>query len=346
MACLRKHITDRGMTYYVDFTFEGKRHVVSTKTSDPKIATQILHDIQGKIARGKFDLSDFNREQILLSEFFDKYFEYAKSYKRASTIKNERQYAEAFTKSMGNVEIAALQNIRLLDKWRAETTSKVKPATFNIRRRFLHAAFNIAVRWNYLKANPFKNVIKAQHVETRLFMKDEELRAIFALIEKDLASLRVHRHKMFLVKFRLYLLFLLNTGLRREEAIRLTRNEIDLEKNVIHIVHSKTNHIRSIPLNKIARSVIEQLDERLFNDLNKHHVSRKFGQYVKDAEMKGFKLHSLRHTFATNLVSQGVDIYTVSRLLGHSDIKTTLIYAKANLATLEQAVRKLEKPED
>ena len=63
-------------------------------------------------------------------------------------------------------------------------------------------------------------------------------------------------------------------------------------------------------------------------------------------EMRGLKLHSLRHTFATNLVGQGVDIYTVSRLLGHSDIKTTLIYAKANIATLEQAVKKLDKPED
>ena len=156
--------------------------------------------------------------------------------------------------------------------------SKVRPATFNIRRRFLHAAFNVAVRWNYLKSNPFKNVAKAQCLETRLFMKDDELQVIFDQIEKDLATLHVHKHKTFLVKFRLYLLFLLNTGLRREEAIRLTKSEIDLERNVIHIVRSKTNHIRSIPLNKIARSVIEQLDEKLFNSLNKNHVSRKFGQ--------------------------------------------------------------------
>jgi site-specific recombinase XerD len=59
-------------------------------------------------------------------------------------------------------------------------------------------------------------------------------------------------------------------------------------------------------------------------------------------KLEGFKLHSLRHALATNLVSRGVDIYTVSRLLGHSDVKTTLIYAKANLATLERAVTKLE----
>ena len=212
MARLRKNNLKEGFVWVLDFTFEGKRHVVSTKTSDLKIATQILHDIQGKIARGKFDLSDFNREQICLSEFFAKYFEYAKSYKRASTITNERQYADAFTESMGDPEISALLNIRLLDKWRAETISKVKPATFNIRRRFLHAACNVAIRWDYLKRNPFKDVKKAQHIETRLFMKDDELQMIFDRINKDLQTLRVHKHKIFLTTFRLYLLFLLEHG--------------------------------------------------------------------------------------------------------------------------------------
>jgi len=50
----------------------------------------------------------------------------------------------------------------------------------------------------------------------------------------------------------------------------------------------------------------------------------------------------LCHTFATDLISQGVDIYTVSRLLGHADIRTTLVYAKVNVDTLERAVKLLD----
>ena len=73
-------------------------------------------------------------------------------------------------------------------------------------------------------------------------------------------------------------------------------------------------------------------------------MSRKFAHYVQKAGQIGFKLHSLRHTFATNLVSAGVDIYTVSRLLGHSDIRTTLIYAKAKVEVLRDAVERLEEP--
>jgi site-specific recombinase XerD len=91
--------------------------------------------------------------------------------------------------------------------------------------------------------------------------------------------------------------------------------------------------------------IFDQLGAGLFQKTNKSHVSRRCGTYVMAAKLEEFKLHSLRHTFATNLVARGVDIYTVSRLLGHSDIKTTLIYAKSNLAILERAVTKLEGAE-
>jgi integrase/recombinase XerD len=58
--------------------------------------------------------------------------------------------------------------------------------------------------------------------------------------------------------------------------------------------------------------------------------------------LDGIKLHSLRHTFATRLIELGVDILTIARLLGHADIKTTMIYAKAELGALRSAVKKLD----
>ena len=88
--------------------------------------------------------------------------------------------------------------------------------------------------------------------------------------------------------------------------------------------------------------VIETIGDGMFSSMNPDHVSRKFGHYVKDAHLEGFKLHSLRHTFATNLVTAGSDIYTVSRLLGHSDIRTSMIYAKASIDVLKRAVDQLE----
>jgi integrase len=252
-------------------------------------------------------------------------------------------FASSFQSTLGDCELGVLENPRLLDKWKADTLSTLAPATFNIRRRFLHAAFTVALRWKYLEVNPFKGLAKAPYSEKRLFMTDEELQTIFNLIDEDLQTLRVKKHIAFLTKFRMFLIFLLNTGLRRQEGLRLAMKDIDLQRNAIYVVHSKSNYMRTVPLNNIARKILDQLDAGLFPKMNKNHVSRKFGTYVTAAKLEGFKLHSLRHTFATNLVSRGVDIYSVSRLLGHSDIKTTLIYAKANLATLEREVTKLER---
>jgi integrase/recombinase XerD len=49
----------------------------------------------------------------------------------------------------------------------------------------------------------------------------------------------------------------------------------------------------------------------------------------------------LRHSFACRLIASGVDIYRVSRLLGHSDLKTTMIYAKVETASMQDAVDQL-----
>ena len=73
MAVLRKRTTADGFVYDVDFTYHGKRYLRSTKTSDHKIAKQVLGEIQGQIARGKFNLTDGDRKDILLSKFIQKY---------------------------------------------------------------------------------------------------------------------------------------------------------------------------------------------------------------------------------------------------------------------------------
>jgi site-specific recombinase XerD len=342
VAVIRKRKTKKGIVYDVDFRFKGRRHILSTRSGDLSIAKKIRDDIQGKIARGTFNLDDYEKKTIRLSQFFQDYFDFAKSFKKDSTIYNERRYAQQFIAFAGDIDLRNLSNPRLLDQWHMNLSSKVSPATFNIHRRFLHAAFNVAIKWEYLDTNPMAFVQKAKPVEKRLFMTEKEVAKIFELIESDLKTLRVHRHLAFLRKFRLLLVFLLSTGLRRKEAIKLNISDVDLTRNLIHIKEEKTNRTRILPMNRTARMVIETVGGEMFASINPDHASRKFGNYVERAELEGFKLHSLRHTFATNLIAAGSDLYTVSRLLGHSDIRTSMIYAKASVDVLKRAVDQLE----
>jgi integrase len=173
-------------------------------------------------------------------------------------------------------------------------------------------------------------------------MTEDELALVFALIDEDIAKARVVKHHAFLCRFRLLLHFLLNTGLRRGEALRIGPANVDLKAGVVHVERSKSKQTRTVPLNRKAREVLQDAGEPLFADLNGEHVSRKFAYYLRRAGLSGFKLHSLRHSFATLLLSRGVDLYTVSRLLGHADIRTSMIYAMARMDTLQEAVDRLE----
>jgi integrase len=99
--------------------------------------------------------------------------------------------------------------------------------------------------------------------------------------------------------------------------------------------------MRIIPLNRRAKEILQELGGNIFGELNNALVTQKFLKLTNRLEMFDFKLHSLRHTFACRLIARGVDIYTVSKLLGHSDLKTTMVYAKVDLSSMQNAVNKL-----
>lgn len=138
-------------------------------------------------------------------------------------------------------------------------------------------------------------------------------------------------------------LFLLFSGLRVGELIALGRDDIDIQNNVIHINKNfyrgelstpKTNSgFRSVPLSAELRSLLPvPLSDIVFaNTLGKridYHAL--LTSWHRQQSGAGFirlhGLHSLRHTFATNLIHNGADVKTVSVIMGHRDIQTTLNY--------------------
>ena len=77
-----------------------------------------------------------------------------------------------------------------------------------------------------------------------------------------------------------------------------------------------------------------------------HGCDHQIKRIYNKAGLEGFKLHSLRHTFATDLTSAGVDVLTVGKMLGHSDINTTMISAKVRLATMKNAIDLFKNDKD
>jgi integrase len=116
---------------------------------------------------------------------------------------------------------------------------------------------------------------------------------------------------------------------------------------------SKNKEKRGIPLNAsamevlIRRSKIIPISGYVFATSNgtkimTRNLNRAFTKAVKKAGIKNFRFHDLRHTFATRLVQKGVDIYKVSKLLGHKSIQVTERYAHHYPESLRDGVEVLD----
>lgn len=132
-------------------------------------------------------------------------------------------------------------------------------------------------------------------------------------------------------------LFSCLTGLRWSDINKLVWREITYSeaegKYKIHFTQKKTKGVEYHPITEAAYKLLGRRgkdDERVFKGL-KYSAWHNFrlAQWIMDAGItKKITFHCARHTYATLLLTSGGDIYTVSSLLGHRDLKTTQIYAK------------------
>ena len=153
--------------------------------------------------------------------------------------------------------------------------------------------------------------------------------------------------------------FLLNTGLRLGEMANLEWTDIDPVHNIIHIRikrewHPKTISNRTVPLNARAREILlsqpkrsnyvfttktggqrDGIYDRFIYLLKK--IAKKYGVEIKHAN-----IHTFRHSFATHCLQSGIDIYTVSKYLGHSSVKMTEKYLTLLPDYAKQEIEKLE----
>jgi integrase len=128
----------------------------------------------------------------------------------------------------------------------------------------------------------------------------------------------------------------LNTGMRRGEILSLEwEKHIDLKHGFIFLDVTKNGERREVPINQTLRETLKKLPRRLdspyvFTDNEGNRfkdIKWSFKTALRRSEIKDFRFHDLRHTFASHLVMAGVNITTVKDLLGHKTLTMTLRYA-------------------
>jgi len=218
-------------------------------------------------------------------------------------------------------------------------TNGQSPASADHSLKLLRRALNLAVQWEYLEKSPLVGIA--------LFNVDNGVENYLddAAIQRLVAVLRTDSNRT----VSLILMFLVSVGQRKTSALLAKWSEIDMVNRVwkIPATNSKSKRSASVPLNDSAMYVLEQLEtkgisEYLFvnSATMKPYttISKVWYRIRKEAELNAdVRIHDLRHTFASMLVSAGKSLYQVQQILGHSDPKVTMRYAHLSAKTLQEA---------
>ncbi|TCO73689.1 tyrosine-type recombinase/integrase [Chromatocurvus halotolerans] len=270
--------------------------------------------------------------------FEDSYLPHAKQAKR--TWKND----------------ADMQRLRLSDRFGVTPINKItrhavqqfhdelldegmKPATADHHLKLLRHALNLAVDWGLLGENPAAKVkqFNADNQIERYLTQDE--------LQRLLTVLKQHPNRPVCCA----ILWLLATGARVGEALSAQWSDIDRDRGtwLIQATNSKSKKRRSVALNSIALGVLDELEalpkrrtsDRLFvgkcgplGTINKVWCGIR-----TQAGLENFRLHDLRHSYASMLINSGHSLFEVQQSLGHSDPKVTMRYAHLSNDSLQRA---------
>src|SRR3989338_5665316 len=154
------------------------------------------------------------------------------------------------------------------------------------------------------------------------------------------------------INHRLILQIGYSAGLRISEIINLNWQDIDFDRNIIHLKRAKGKKDRIVMLSlKVKENLINLTSNKqgyvFLTNRSGKYTQRTIQKIIKNAAMKAgirksITPHTLRHSFATHLLENGTDIRYIRDLLGHSDISTTLIYTKVS----SRNIRNIKSPYD
>jgi len=258
--------------------------------------------------------------------------------------KSALKYLKAFTSEnckMGDLTEMFCNDFKeyLLHANRLNTVKGLKLSQNSALSYFnkFRCAINEAFDARLINENPLRHIKGIKQKESkREFLTQEELQ-LLAKTECDLDALKKAA------------LFSALTGLRWSDIESLTWGDIQITDGsyFLHIFQKKTDDLIMHPINETSVKMLGerfQPSEKVFEGLKYSDSNNdKIKRWVLRAGInKKITLHNFRHTYATLLLNKGVDIFTVSKMLGHKNITTTMIYAKVLTETKVNAANLID----
>lgn len=361
-----------GKEYYrirkvVGHTASGEKILKNFYGESKKEAEQKANEYLNNIENGLIiDFENFTLAELMHTWLFD--FLHNSSKIKPSTF---QRYESLYRNYIKESEIAGnkLINIKTIHLQKFYNNLSKKGYSYsqiNTLNTVLKVFFNWCIDNDYILKNPCTKVnIKGNKNE---IIKNERKEV------EILSETEINIIKEYLKGTDFELLFLLDlaTGLRQGELLALDWKHINLEDNTLKVERSvkevyvydnenakhietifqtpKTlNSFRTVPIPSTMINVLSKIKNKkglLFSDANGNplkgkNISAKWTKILKECNIPHKKFHSIRHTYASMLLSKGVDIETVAELMGHSAISITQIYLHSSYTSKNKSVNKL-----
>ena len=178
----------------------------------------------------------------------------------------------------------------------------------------------------------YENVLNTKF-EQKLPLARKSLKLPLVLSKEEIIKIIESTNNL---KHKLVIMFLYYAGLRLDEARNLKWQDLDFDREVIHLKTAKGDKERVVFLHKRLVEVLNMFGKKetgliFVSQRDEKYNKRTIQQIIKSSSKKaGIKKnatpHTLRHSFATHLLESGADIRYIQQLLGHKDLKTTQIY--------------------
>lgn len=233
-------------------------------------------------------------------------------------------------KSYARFEKVKLNKITDIDitEWIKDISETLSSRTVKNRESELNTFFNWCIKKKYIETNPFIYVNRTKPTKTKIIFYTEKQFNDF------IVGVTNKNHKLIFQT-------LFYTGLRKSELCGLSFSDLDIENNELHLSHTvrrKGNAYyisdqfkndkskRIVPVPKWLTPKLEIFLHKKEFPLKSYYsnLDAIITKYLVNTELPKITIHGLRHSYVSMLINKGVDIYTISCMVGHGNINTTI----------------------
>ena len=286
---------------------------------------------KSELRKSNYDIAQ-DKHNYTLSQIIEDYKAY-----RGNNYSRPKEFdyvVDKFYQLTGN-KIAEQITLADIERYRTYRKDKVKNSTINREVDNIKRIFSLAYENKKIRNNPCLNLkkLKIENPNKRFLTKEEEKK----LLEVSNPTLRA------------MIILALNTGMRVGEILNLKWEHVFMKQKYLVALNPKNGKPRKLLVNKKLEIILQntpKIGEYVFtNPTTKTKytdIKKSFSRAVKRAKIPHITFHELRHTVASRLNEQGVDILTIKEILDHSNVATTQLYTHTPRKNVLDAINILD----